>query len=158
DPSPTDWSLQPLECLGVLSTPHPQPYEHWFEKIVQESSSLDAAAEQSLEVADLARRHRFLSSLPLGGRLISLRWLLEAPDESLGKDAKLQRQELLTKFPKYAEVSAKARQLSAEMAQAGVNLDVRDPAARAAASKLADLANLAAIQEAMLHEMAVGRE
>ena len=157
DPTPADWGLDSLESLGVVSVPHPQAYEHWFDKIVEESSSLDGALEQAFEVADLTRRHRFLSSLPMGGRLLSLRWILEAPEDAIDKDGRLQRQELLTKYPNYAEVSAKARQLTADISQAGLNFDVRDAATRAAESKLTELANLSATQEAMLHEMAVGR-
>src|SRR5262245_101017 len=119
DPTPSDWAMRPLETLGVMNTPHPLPFEHWLEIIVQQSNSLDVAAEPAIEVADQARRHRFLSSLPLGGRLLSLRWVLEAPEEMLDNTARLQRTELLTRYPKYAEAAAKAKQLRAEIAQAG---------------------------------------
>ncbi|HEY2761324.1 MAG TPA: hypothetical protein VGI75_11285, partial [Pirellulales bacterium] len=157
DPTPADWSLDPLESLGVVSVPHPPAYEHWFDKIVEESSSLDGALEQSFEVADLTRRHRFLSSLPMGGRLLSLRWILEAPEEAIDKDGRLQRQELLTKYPNYAVVSSKAKQLTADISQANLNFEARDAATRAAEAKLTELANISATQEAMLHEMAIGR-
>lgn len=156
DPGPTDWALTPLESLGVLNTPHPLPFEHWFEKVVQESSSLEVAAEPALEVADLSRRHRFLSSLPSGGRMLALRWVLEAPEDQLTKNARLQRQELLSRFPKYAEASTKAKQLRQEIAQAGLNTEARD--ARAATTKLTELGNLTSAQEAMLREIAVRRE
>ena len=61
DPNGADWAGRPLESLAVLSTPHPLVYEHWFE------ATLQSGVELSLEVADRARRHRFLSTLPLGG-------------------------------------------------------------------------------------------
>jgi hypothetical protein len=157
DPTPSDWAMRPLEALGVMNTPHPLPFEHWLEIIVQQSNSLDVAAEPAIEVADQAKRHRFLSSLPLGGRLLSLRWILEAPEEMLDNTARLQKQELLTRYPKYAEAATKAKQLHAEIAQTGVNPEAHD-AQRAVAQKLTDLATLAPVQEAILHEMAVRRE
>ena len=38
----------------------------------------------ALEIADRLRRHRFYASLPYGGRLVALRWLLELPESALG--------------------------------------------------------------------------
>ncbi len=76
-----------------LSTPHSAVYEHWFE------NTLDSGMELGLEVADRTRRHRFFSTLPLGGRLLSLRWVLESPIAGLDKQSQLERQSLLTKFP-----------------------------------------------------------
>ena len=73
DPTAADWAADPLDALAALSTSHPLPYEHWFEMARQSD------VELSLEVADRLRRHRFLSTLPFGGRLMALRWLLEAP-------------------------------------------------------------------------------
>jgi tetratricopeptide (TPR) repeat protein len=157
DPTPSDWAMRPLESLGVMNAPHPLPFEHWLEIIVQQSNSLDVAAEPAIEVADQARRHRFLSSLPLGGRLLSLRWVLEAPEEMLDNTARLQRTELLTRYPKYAESATKAKQLRAEIAQVGLNGEARD-AQRTVGQKLTDLTTLATAQEAILHEMAVRRE
>ena len=95
----------------MLATPHPLPFEHWFEIVRQQSQSQEIAAEATLEVADQARRHRFLVSQPLGGRLMALRpWVLKAPAETLAKEAGLlQRQELLTRYPKYAEIATKAQ-------------------------------------------------
>ena len=56
--------------------PHGLIYEHWFEAAVSRKDH-----ELAVEVADRARRHRFLSTLPFGGRLESLRWVLEGPKE-----------------------------------------------------------------------------
>src|SRR5690606_35154846 len=78
DPSPLDWAARPMEALAVLSTPHPLPYEHWLETALGVGAS---NADLAVEVADLARRHRFFSTLHLGGRTLALRWVLEAPLE-----------------------------------------------------------------------------
>src|SRR5262249_46078503 len=93
DPSPADWLTQPMESLAVLAIPHATSYENWFEKVISRKEY-----ERALEVADLARRHRFLSSLEFGGRLINLRWVLEAPVESLPQAAVNQRNDLLTRY------------------------------------------------------------
>ncbi len=69
DPTPADWSTSPLESLAILTVPHPGPYEHWFEIVIKRSKDNH---EQAIEIADRARRHRFFSSLPLGGRLLGL--------------------------------------------------------------------------------------
>ena len=106
DPAPADWSSRPLESLAVLSTPHSAVYEHWFE------NTLDSGMELGLEVADRTRRHRFYSTLPLGGRLLSLRWVLESPIAGLDKQSQLERQSLLTKFPKYDELAKQVRKLA----------------------------------------------
>ena len=156
-PSATDWLLRPLESLALLATPHPLPFEHWFEIVRQQSQSQEIAAEATLEVADQARRHRFLVSQPLGGRLMALRWVLEAPAETLTKEVLLQRQELLTRYPKYAEIAAKARKLQADLAQLGLKPEARD-AQRLVTTKLNELAALSTTQENILHELALRRE
>ena len=73
--------------------------------------------ELAIEIADRARRHRFFSTLPLGGRLLALRWILEGPDELLDKQQTLQRQDLLARFPKYDALSQRIKQLHTELAQ-----------------------------------------
>ena len=75
DPQPADWLTDPMESLAVLCVPHGLIYEHWFEAAVDRKDH-----ELAVEVADRARRHRFLSTLPLGGRLESLRWVLEGAE------------------------------------------------------------------------------
>ncbi len=151
DPTPADWASRPLEALSVLSTPHAPVYEHWFE------STLDSGMELGLEVADRTRRHRFYSTLPLGGRLLSLRWVLESPIAGLDKQSQLERQNLLTKFPKYDELAKQVHKLRDELEAAPL---VADGAAaqRKQAESLAELGRLSAQQEVLLREMALRRE
>ncbi|HEV3417211.1 MAG TPA: hypothetical protein VG056_10370 [Pirellulales bacterium] len=151
DPTSADWSADPLEALSVLATAHPSAYEHWFEIARQQ------APELGLEVADRARRHRFLSTLPLGGRLTALRWVLEAPLERIGPESRMQRQELLLRYPRYAELAKHARQVRDDLAAkplAAVGADAQ----RTQAEKLAELGRLSAEQEALLDVMALRRE
>jgi tetratricopeptide (TPR) repeat protein len=110
DPTNLDWAIDPLECLAVISTPHPTLYDQWFAIAWQRKQWEDA-----LEIADRARRHRFQSALPLGGRLDALRRLLEAPEVLLDNQARQERQNLLARYPQFAELSKQSRQLRQEL-------------------------------------------
>jgi len=152
DPTPMDWSSDPLESLSTLTIPHPLAYERWFEAAMDRQEP-----EKPLEITDLARRHRFLSTLDLGGRLHSLRWVLEGPREMLDQRAALERQDLLIRYPKYEQLAQKARQLSIAAQQGGL-APADAKAAKQTSDTLAQLADISAQQEVMLREMAVRRE
>ena len=127
DPTPIDWATSPLEALAVLSHPHPLSYEHWFEATLKRAKE----PELALEIADRTRRHRYLSSLPLGGRLLALRWVLEGPPELLNEQSLAQRQDLLAKFARYQELDATAKKISADLAAKPVVEESRRSPARA---------------------------
>ena len=92
EPTPADWMAEPLDTLALLSSPHPLPYEHWFELVLGRKEQ-----DRALNIAERIRRHRFLVGQALGGRLLALRWVLEGPPEALTPDGALQRQDLLVK-------------------------------------------------------------
>ena len=82
EPTPADWSQRSLDTLAVMSTPHDDAYDRWF------MAALDRKdVPQALEISERAKRHRFLSTLPLGGRLLAMRAILEAPDSELPTEA-----------------------------------------------------------------------
>lgn len=151
DPTPTDWATRPLDSLAVMSTPHSAVYEHWFE------NTLDSGMELSLEVADRTRRHRFYSTLPLGGRLLALRWVLEAPVDTLDKQSQLQRQNLLARYPKYDDLAKQVRKLRAELGAAPLVAE-NNAAQRKQADALAEIGKLSLQQELILREIALRRE
>ena len=106
EPTPADWSQRSLDTLAVMSTPHDDAYDRWF------LAALDRKdVPQAIEVSERSKRHRFLSTLPLGGRLLALRAILEAPDNELPTEAVMERQQLLANFPGYRDLSAAAAQL-----------------------------------------------
>ena len=103
DPTPVDWTQRPLDALAVMKTPHDEAFDRWF------AAALDREdASLALQVAEQAKRRRFLVSLPLGGRLLALREILEAPPNQLPTDAALQRQQLLNAAPEYRDLSTAA--------------------------------------------------
>ncbi len=151
DPTPLDWAARPLDSLAVLTWPHPLIYEHWFE------NTLQSGLELSMEVADRTRRHRFLSSLPLGGRLLALRWVLESPIETLDRTQQLQRTDLLTRYPKYKELSQQVRKLRDELA--GVPLAADNAVAQKKQNDiLTEIGKLSAQQEVLIREIGLRRE
>ncbi len=141
-----------METLAVLVTPHLLAMEHWFEVAWDRREH-----ELAWEIADRARRHRFFNSLEMGGRLESLRWILEAPAELLDEQALLQRQDLLSRWPQYAKLAEQVREIRAKLAD--MPLVPEDQTLWKEQSKaLGELASLSAQQEAMLREIALRRE
>ncbi len=153
DPTSGDWSTQPEECLAMLSSDLELPLENWFELLLKSEKD----RERAVEVADRARRHRFYSTLPLGGRLLSLRWLLEGPAEMLDDEGKLERQNLLSRYPQFAKLAEQAAAVRTRLA--GKPVATADPAARLEQGQaLAELDRLSQGQERILREIAVRRE
>ena len=106
DPTSADWAFQPLDSLAVLKTPQDAAFDRWFIAALERKE-----VPLALEVAEKAKRRRFLASLPLGGRLLALRTVLEAPEAVLSRDALLQRQRLWASFPAYRQLSEAGSQM-----------------------------------------------
>ncbi len=152
DPTAGDWALDPMQSMSVLVTPHPAPLEHWFEVAMARKEH-----ETAIEISDRIRRHRFFSSLGFGGRLASLRWILEAPADVLPEPAQLQRQHLLATYPTYDGISKQARQIRQKL-EAMPPVAEEKAAAQQQAKALEELAAVSALQEALLREIALRRE
>ncbi|MCH8048429.1 MAG: CHAT domain-containing protein [Planctomycetes bacterium] len=152
DPTAADWNSDPSEALAVLITPHEAAYQGWFTAAVLRKDFAKAH-----EIADLARRHRFYSSLPMGGRALSLRWILEAPPERLGEKGRLQRQKILNDYPHYKKLATQSAAVRQALDKLPMVVD--DPAERKEqVALLADLAKLGRQKELILREMALRRE
>jgi len=153
DPQPADWLTDPMESLAALSTPNGPIFEHWFEAAVARKDH-----ELAVEVADRARRHRFLTSLPLlGGRLESLRWVLEGPKELLPPQALLQRQDLLTRYPLYKDLLDQAAALRRELAAVPLVQDDAEKTKKQGKA-MGQLMAIGRKQETVLREIAVRRD
>lgn len=144
EPTPADWRTAPMETLSVVMSRRELAMEHWFDVAIKRKDF-----EKALEITDQIRRQRFYASLPLGGRTLALRWILAGPPEAIGDEGNLQRRDLLAKYPGFAELSKKAAAIQTQIAA--------DPLA--AEDKLyAQLAEVSAAQEVILHEMALKRD
>jgi hypothetical protein len=96
DPTPIEWVRDPLDVMAVLKTDQDAAFDRWFLAAL-ERKELPLA----LEIAERAKRRRYLATQPLGGRLLALRAILESPLADLSQEAILQRQQLLGRFPEY---------------------------------------------------------
>lgn len=152
DPQPADWSYSPMESMAVLLAPHPLPFEHWFEVAMSRNEH-----EKAMEIADRARRHRFFSSLAFGGRLQSLRWILEGPLDQLDNQAQLQRQDLLVRFPGYKQLAQQADQVQQQLEQLPP-IPQQAEESTAQRKALESLHETSMLQEAVLREVALRRE
>ena len=152
EPTAADWAVDPRETLATVLVPHPLPMEHWFDVAIERKEP-----EKAMEIADRIRRHRFFSNLPMGGRLLALRWVLEAPKDRLDERSLLQRQSLLAQYPVYAALSEKSATVRGQLRQLPMAPD--DPRVRVQQNRLfEELEKIATQQEAKLREIAVRRE
>jgi hypothetical protein len=146
EPTARDWIVDPQDTLAVISTPHPLPYEHWFDICL-----LQKETGKAIEVADRLRRHRFFTTISMGGRLEALRWVLAAPSELLPNEAKLQRQALLLKFPAYDHAAQKVKELHDQLEKLPAESPDRT-------KLLAEQNKFIQMQELILREICVRRE
>lgn len=121
DPQAVNWLLRPYDTLATLQTPHGAAFARWFDAVLASKNMASA-----LEISDLAKRHRYHSSLAWGGRLAALRDTLETPEHVLSKTARNQRNELLLRFPEYEQAQKVGRQLKDDIStrwQVGVDAE-----------------------------------
>ena len=149
DPTPADWMQRLFDTLAVISTPHGPAFDRWFLAAIERKQ-----AAQALEVSERAKRASFLSTLPLGGRLLALRAVLEAPASELSQQATLERQQLAANFPTYGPMAAAARRL-ADQIRAGSLAPENGAAGSALVNQLDDWSQNVAAREQMLLAMAL---
>lgn len=152
EPTAQDWALQPMESIATMITPQLGPLEHWFELSIARNEP-----ERAAEIADQVKRHRFFSTLPLGGRMLALRWILAAPRELLTEQALLQRQDLLAKYPALAQVARQSSVIRDEIARRPP-LPESDDEAKSLAERYEALQKLSISEELALHEIALRRD
>ena len=173
EPQTADWAVDPMETLSVMMSNHLIPLEHWLEAALNRKEG-----EQALVITDRIRRHRFYQTMPMGGRLLALRWVLEAPPEAISENALLQRRDLLAQYPRYQQLSQNAAVLQDQLAllapaalaagggAVAADAGAAEPAADAGAGEdaqrdclrlLNQLSEVSLAQETMLREMALRR-
>ncbi|MCE9546993.1 MAG: CHAT domain-containing protein [Planctomycetia bacterium] len=152
DPPSAAWRIDPLQALCVLVTPQEPLLDHWLEAAIGREDMATA-----VEVTDRIRRRRYFNTLPLGGRLLGLRWVLEAPEAALSRPAVLQRHDLLTRYPHYQELARQAEKLQKDLAALPALPEDRGESSQQV-KLMTELTRVASNQEAILMEMALRRE
>ncbi len=151
EPRPRDWQVDPLEVMAIQSTPHAIPMEHWFELALARKE-----LEKALEIADRIRRHRFHAILPLGGRLLALRWVLQAPKELLDEPGQLQKQDLLNRFAAYKDLNQQATAARTALEQLPL-LPANEADQKKQAELFLKLGNASGGQETLLNQIGLAR-
>ncbi len=153
DPTAEDWLSDPLESLSFMMVDHSESMKLWFDTLVQERKY-----EPALELVERIQRHRYAASQPLGGRLVSLRWLLETPESLLTEAAVAQRQDLATRYPDYANLANLARGLVEQLRGLPAAPEADTPDAQAQQKLATQLAEISRQQEELLSWIALRRE
>ncbi len=153
EPVETDWLVNPIETMAFQVTPHFEPMERWF-VIAHDRDAKDKA----INIAELVRRQRFFSTLPFGGRLMALRWLLEAPPEALSDQAEQQKQQLVIRYPAYQDMVQQAAQLREQLEQLPVVPDDKSDDFTQQKKLLDQLGEVIIAQETFLRKIALQRE
>jgi CHAT domain len=148
-----DWLARPVETMSYLATPHHQSMLRWFQIALARKSE-----ERAIEIAELIRRQRFFSALPMGGRLVALRWVLEAPEGALSDNGKKQKQELLVRYPQWNDLSSQSASILKELEALPINTANNSPERTAQKKLLESLANVTNQQEMLIRKLSMMRE
>ncbi|TWT99985.1 hypothetical protein Pla108_09290 [Botrimarina colliarenosi] len=150
DPSTIAWQTQPLDALAANAAPQRGSFERWFASALDRRDPLLA-----LRVIDLQRRREFFASQPLAGRLVAVRWLMEARDDRLPPAALAARAGVEGAAPEYRE-RRRAGSIATAALRAAIDEqpDTANPAARRAAN---DLAESLAAREQLVLRVALSR-
>ena len=151
DPTDQHWTADPLDALAFLASSHSSSFERWFMAALERKDVLAA-----IDIAERSKRRRFLAQLDWGGRLTSLRNLLENRNGQLPRAAALERQQILASFPVYQKLASAGLAIRHQLAQGPIVPDGHvDPS---------DLAHLyeqwgetAIDREALLREISLQR-
>jgi tetratricopeptide (TPR) repeat protein len=149
DPTPTEWVAWPLEAIAVLQTSQESAFDHWLAAALERED-----ASLAVEISERAKRRRFLTSQPLGGRLAALVAILESPESELSHEQLAQRQALLAAFPDYRELEAAGRQLADDLRAGPI---VAQDGGRATADRFDEWSDNAHEREQMLLAMSLAR-
>ena len=151
DPSDLLWRTEPMEAMAFLLTPHGGALERWFEILINRKQ-----IDRAVGLADQIRRHRFYEALPLGGRLLSLRWVMQGDTKLLDSTALQQRQELLTRHSEYRNLFNQTKLLNVKLE--GLQPDTKPEDLKTQRQTLQELEKIHSRQESILASMALRRE
>ncbi|MEE2641377.1 MAG: CHAT domain-containing protein [Planctomycetota bacterium] len=112
EPTGSDWQVSPLEALTLLLSPLQDPRARWFQIAMGRKEY-----EKGIEIADNIRRFQFYNAMPLGGRLLAFRWMLEAPDTMVGAETQEQKKIFNLAYPEYQALSDRAKKIEEDLAK-----------------------------------------
>lgn len=105
----------------------------------------------------MARRHRFFALMPVGGRLLSFRWMMHGPVESLSNEAREQRRQMLARYPQYQLWSDRIQQIRTSLSLLPRNLDPESSEFKQQVELLAEMEAVSLQQDSFLARHALSR-
>ena len=152
EPTERDWRTNPLETITMLVSNHTGSMERWFELLIDRKEYAEA-----VRVAELLKRHRFYSTLPFGGRILSLRWLVDGDPAMIGKSGLEQQKQLRQKYPALAELSRKAEKIRLQLKQDPL-VPADEEQVKKQKARLQELRVVSNQHESLVREIALRRE
>ena len=160
-PSARDFGVDPLGTLAAITAPRQPAFEAWIG--VAARRGLERANDAVLDPAEAARRDRWLSARPLGGRLTAAERLLAAAPDALDPATAARRAAIVAARPELGplldRLAAQRAALAAASLAAGRQPDAA--AARDAPGAAADWAGYRGVVESLARHvslLAAGRD
>ncbi|MDB4777872.1 CHAT domain-containing protein [bacterium] len=153
DPTAEEWQTDPIEAMTFMASNHLGAIERWFEIIVSRKDY-----NRAVEVSELLKRHRFFSTLPMGGRLLSFRWMMEAPAKNLSPDTLAQRADLHGRFAAYRPLSEQATDIQNELLKMPLKPADKTDEFHKQTGLFVKLQQVSLAQESMLASVALRRQ
>ena len=153
DPTASEWQTDPIEAMCFLASNHLGAIERWFEIIVSRKDY-----DRAIQVSELLKRHRFFSTLPMGGRLLAFRWMMEAPAKNLDKSTLAQRAALQGRFAAYRPLSDQANKIQNELKKMPLKLPEKTDELKKQTDLFVQLQRVSLAQESMLASVALRRQ
>lgn len=152
EPQDVDWRTNPLETISMLLSKQTGAIERWLELLIKRKEY-----DNAVRVVEYLRRHRFYSTLPFGGRLLSLRWLIEGEQNMLGKQGVSQQTHLRDKYPQIAKTSRRSEQLRMKLRELPL-VPADDEQQKQQRKMLGELEDASGRLENTIREIALRRE
>lgn len=147
EPTAVDWKMRPAQTLLVQYSPLEAPLQLWME-----ISLARREFETMVLASDMLRRHKFYRQLKLAGRLLALRWVVDAPEVALTAETRQQRQQLFALNPELQNRAQRMSEATAALAELPLLPD--DPEQQKTYQQLTkELMELAEQQEVALHQL-----
>lgn len=114
DPSPSEWTLDPLDQMAHMSSDQSAALDRWFLAAI-----VRREVPVAINISEIAKRRRYLLAKPLGGRVMALRSLLDKPDDQLEKAVRLQKLAIVATIPDYKKLAAETVRLQQQLTDGG---------------------------------------
>jgi tetratricopeptide (TPR) repeat protein len=153
DPTELEWRSDPIEAITFLATPHLDSIRRWMGIVASKRDF-----QQLIAIAELFRRHRFYTELPLAGRDLGLRWTMHAPEQALTTRALNQRVDFFTRYPAYKTLSDQIEQIRQKLANQPLQETPGSPEQKEQVNQYVELMQQCKKAEALLASIGLRRE